>query len=1258
MIENSLTPRPILSAGGLWKGFLKWTKKEKYERRIMKSIAILTSLIMISSILFSTVESINSVGDVSVLQKSRNNLFSGGDGIPSSPYRISNIYEFQNISTNTSASYIIMNDIDASSTMNWNDGSGFSAIGNLTEPFQGVIDGNNYNISNLYIKNTINDSAPFQCLGYNSKIINLNLMNVNISSDGTWSNAGGISISSYGLIQNCSTTGKVFTYLATGGISSVNYGRITRCWTNVIIYPEGYYNRGGISGINKGTISHCYTNGSINGFSLNGGIAGQNQGIIESCNSTSEVNGQEDTGGIVGNNNQGSIKFCIYFGNISGTVTGGIVGKNTGSVSNCISNGNISGKNPSDEEATGGIVGIHQSGQISSSNSTMKLSGYGDNKGGIVGTNKAMIRDCHSFGDISTTYSNNLGGFVGTNNGGNIEECSAFGNISGSWSIGGFVGRNIKGSIKYSFSCGRSIGYWYSGGFVGKVYDGSIDQCYSYGDVICNLNYAGGFVGMNLDKISNSFSMGNVKGVNGVGGFVSWNEGDIENCYSTGKPNGTVDVCGFSGRNNGGSIIGCFYDNRTSQMTQSQGGMGRNTTDLTKLNTIMSNGWLYSIWNIIEYKTYPFLRCFQNNRPIISGIIPNNIEEDQKIQWNISIYDFDKTDINLDIILISNATFISYNPDISSISGSTTNDDVGIYWLNLTVNDGRGGSCFINTTFEVLNLNDNPSLSGDHKLIAFEDCSYEAIYTPFDIDPTNDEILFIMKTNATWLNFNSEEGRVYGTPEQNDIGVYWVNLSLDDGNGGTYWDRFEIEVQNTNDAPYFITQQFPDAIEDEDYELLVEVDDIDPTNDIIIWEVNGTNLDILQINKYSGLITFQPGNDDVGEYWALISISDGQGGYVNRNYTLNITNINDDPVLSVIEDLYVTEDEEFHIQMEGFDIDSDSDQFIWSLDPIPSFIEFNENTGNLTGLPLNDDVGEWEIEATLSDGDGGKNVITFKIFVASVNDPPVTTQSIIEVSFEEDSDGTTIDLNEYTDDEEGDELYFFPGNSLNLTIQNDGGILSISPKPDYEGIEEVIVEVYDGSSLVYITLIIEVTSKNDPPVIIEIIIPHTAKDNETITLSCLAEDIEGDTMTFTWISNISGELGNTPELDINLVAGLHKITLIVEDEQGSIVEKSGEILVENSSPAEPDDPSEPVNTNNNNSIFWIIGLVLLILLLAILGATFYFRQSKDKKNEKEEVDENPNQLPSSSIPSSSPNQNQPNEVENEKGDETNNNQMG
>jgi len=178
-------------------------------------------------------------------------LFAGGEGTTSSPYQISTCAQLQNISTDAetlAAHYILTDDINCSSTVNWNQASGYCSYANKNNntqatcdgdytwttssfykgfnpigcgridemcwdrtqaSFTGVFDGNDKEISNLYINRREYYVGLFGAIGAGAEVKNLNIIDANINSADNVSYAGVLAgfISSESAINSVNVAG-------------------------------------------------------------------------------------------------------------------------------------------------------------------------------------------------------------------------------------------------------------------------------------------------------------------------------------------------------------------------------------------------------------------------------------------------------------------------------------------------------------------------------------------------------------------------------------------------------------------------------------------------------------------------------------------------------------------------------------------------------------------------------------------------------------------------------------------------------------------------------------------------------------------------------------------------------------------------------------------------------------------------------------------------------------------------------------------
>ncbi|QFS36703.1 two-partner secretion domain-containing protein [Burkholderia cepacia] len=311
----------------------------------------------------------------------------------------------------------------------------------------------------------------------------------------------------------------------------------------------------GLFGLNTGRIANLVLKSSSVGAATGpgpvaiGAVAGENRGEIANV--------------VVSDNTQ------VRAGASRSNVLGGLVGINRGSVAQSSFTGRVEGNGMT--YAAGGLVGEQASmaGQpvatISDGTANATVSGGASNVaslGGLVGLNRdGTIRNGTSLGSTSANGLSgvNVGGLVGANLANGVVQGSASGRTTGgtAGTAGGFVGFNT-GKISDSTASGVVDGRSAQaiGGFAG-LNQGSVVKSKALGAVTSASSGAtGGFVGINQGRdalIDDAQAHGTVSGGQGaVGGFVgSHVNGTIAHSVARGKTTGGnySKTGGFAGYN-------------------------------------------------------------------------------------------------------------------------------------------------------------------------------------------------------------------------------------------------------------------------------------------------------------------------------------------------------------------------------------------------------------------------------------------------------------------------------------------------------------------------------------------------------------------------------------------------------------------------------------------------------------------------------------------------------------------------------------
>jgi hypothetical protein len=238
--------------------------------------------------------------------------FSGkGSGTKKDPYQITNVQELQEVNNDWDACYILLNDIDASDTRNWNIGNHDRDSTTPNEPmgfkpiyFNGFFDGNGYIISNLYINRPRVSYIGFieYLFGYIKK---LGIENCDIiGCDYVGGLCGKVEIdeTEVNKIEECYTTGKITvtdTSFGYGGgfCGNIVIGKVRNCFSKCIVNSSTSYNFQ-IASFSNGSsysLEKCYSIGKVNVSAKTSVFGPEEKG--NNCFWDIETTGVPDSGG-------------------------------------------------------------------------------------------------------------------------------------------------------------------------------------------------------------------------------------------------------------------------------------------------------------------------------------------------------------------------------------------------------------------------------------------------------------------------------------------------------------------------------------------------------------------------------------------------------------------------------------------------------------------------------------------------------------------------------------------------------------------------------------------------------------------------------------------------------------------------------------------------------------------------------------------------------------------------------------------------
>lgn len=249
----------------------------------------------------------------------------------------------QNMQNNLTENYVLSNNIDCSDTINWNAGAGFAPVHDPgTGNFNGNLNGQNYNISDLYIYRPVTDYVGLFKGITTGTFKDIIFENVDITGQNY---TGALASKSRTDVINITVIGNVTGYNYVGLIIGATETGSSTLLCILEGNVKGHEYTGGAIGFNEhGFVKNCYFNVYVNStFNYAGGAIGFSSGNVEDCYSISNVFSLGDyVGGLIGET-LGTI-YHVYNSFATGNVTGashvaGVIGFNEDldpqTISNC-----------------------------------------------------------------------------------------------------------------------------------------------------------------------------------------------------------------------------------------------------------------------------------------------------------------------------------------------------------------------------------------------------------------------------------------------------------------------------------------------------------------------------------------------------------------------------------------------------------------------------------------------------------------------------------------------------------------------------------------------------------------------------------------------------------------------------------------------------------------------------------------------------------------------------------------------------------
>ena len=417
---------------------------------------------------------------------------------------------------------------------------------------------------------------------------------------------------------------------------------------------------------------------------------------------------------------------------------------------------------------------------------------------------------------------------------------------------------------------------------------------------------------------------------------------------------------------------------------------------------------------------------------------------------------------------ISNGV-LSFNsaPDFENPADVDANNT---YIVEITADDGNGGTTPMTVTITITNENEGAPVFTSATNAAVAENQTATGYTATATDADGDTVTFSLTGGADQTAFTISNGvlsfnnaRDFENPADADTNnTYVVEITADDGNGGTTPMTVTITIINENDgAPIFTSGVSSSAAENQTATGYTATA-TDADGDAVTFSLTG-GADQAAFAIGNGVLSFNsapdfenPADADADNTYVVeITANDGNGGTTLIRVNISVTDANDAPVFTSATNASVTENQ----TATGYTAtatDADGDTVTFSLTGGADQAAFAISNGALSfnSAPDFENPADanadntYAVEITADDGNGGTTPITVSVSVTNANEAPVFTSGV-SASIAENQTATGYTAT--ATDADGDAVTFsLTGGADQAAFAISNGALSFNSAPDFE----------------------------------------------------------------------------------------------------------------------------------------------------------------------------------------------------------------
>ncbi len=377
--------------------------------------------------------------------------------------------------------------------------------------------------------------------------------------------------------------------------------------------------------------------------------------------------------------------------------------------------------------------------------------------------------------------------------------------------------------------------------------------------------------------------------------------------------------------------------------------------------------------------------------------------------------------------LLQNPLWLAIDDSSGLVSGTPTNDDVGIDTVTIRVDDGNGGSAFQTYLLQTLNVNDPPVLQPLPQRSNPEDLSLTVYYTTwFDYVTDVDDVI----DSLSWDILPSSHATAQTTPDsaiiipsrdwfgQDTMSVVVYDHSSSDTN------QLPLEFTPVNDAPRWHLPPDTTMLSTDTLTLLLNdyINDVDDSLQWLQFDYDAlfqSNDYDLEISLASGTIfkVYPQLTSELEAGQLYFYATDTSLATATDSLLLSVNKVNFPPILTPLPEQIGWEDSTTFILWETLltyvsDPDDPLDSLTWSINGTER-IETRIQSDSIFITPVSNWFGHDTLTLTLRD-ETAKTSGALPVYIQNIPDPPVISMN--NHFYVNEDETLTVDLDDYIED--------------------------------------------------------------------------------------------------------------------------------------------------------------------------------------------------------------------------------------------------